>query len=186
MSAGRHCHRCGTVYQSQDLVEYAFRQDASCRTGRGGGRKQICRGCEQDGRDNRKRDNRWTAKARDTIRRHATRLNIDKAELIGRYGWDPKRLAHEAEYQYGNGCSYCFEPYLSMGHGLSDITLDIQDPAKPPSYRLNTKWCCQTCNRKKGRMTPEEFELDRQMWAARREAQRLAEANPASAGRLFN
>lgn len=98
------------------------------------------------------------------IRRHATRFGIDRDELVTVFGWDPQRLAHDAEHQYTNWCSYCDKPYAGMGHGLSDITIDIQDRARPPYYRTNTKWCCQTCNRRKGVMTPEAFEADRQMW----------------------
>jgi hypothetical protein len=148
-------------------------------------RKHICRPCEQTGRDDRKRGDRWKVKARDTIRRHAVRLGVDKLDLIGRYGWEPTRLAHDAEFQYGNGCNYCGGEYAVMGHGLADITLDIQDPDKAPYYRTNTKWCCQTCNRKKGRLSPDEFEADRQMWAAWDRARQLAEADPAAVGRLF-
>lgn len=50
-----------------------------------------------------------------------------------------------------------------MGHGLADITLDIQDPYRLPFYCTNTRWCCQDCNRDKGDMTPDEFEADRQI-----------------------
>ena len=182
--SGRRCNRCGTVYPSH-LVEYAFRLDASSRQPLTTRRKTICRPCEQTGRDTKKRENRWAVKARDTIRRHAVRLRIDKAELIGRYGWDATRMAHEAEHGYKNGCNYCGREYASMGHGLADITLDIQDPDKPPYYLTNTKWCCQTCNRKKGRLSPEEFEADRQMWPLWEGTRRLVEANPAAVGRLF-
>jgi hypothetical protein len=193
--SGRRCNRCGWVYPHH-LVEYTFRLDTSSRTPHTTRRKTICRPCEQTGRDNRKRENRWAVKARDTIRRHAIRLTearrkaglspVTKDELIFRYGWQPDRLAHEAEHAYKNGCNYCGGEYAAMGHGLADITLDIQDPAGPPYYLTNTKWCCQTCNRKKGALSPEEFEADRQMWAEWKRAQELAEADPASVGRLFN
>ena len=189
MSAGRRCHRCGTVYPPH-LLEYAFRfvggrarvLDAS-RTRRQIG---VCRPCEQTGRDTKKRGNRWAAKARDTIRRHAVRLSVDKSDLIGRYGWEPARMAHEVEHAYKNGCNYCGGRFADMGHGLADITLDVIDRDRPPYYRTNTKWCCQTCNRKKGTLTPDEFEADRQMWAEWQRIRDLAEADPASAGRLFN
>lgn len=80
------------------------------------------------------------------------------------YGWDPARIAHDAKHRYGNGCDYCGQAYAGMGHGLSDITLDVMYRDQPPYYRTNTKWCCQTCNRRKGARTPEQFELERQMW----------------------
>jgi hypothetical protein len=100
------------------------------------------------------------------IRRHADRFGIDKDELITVYGWDPRRLAHDAEHQYTEGCNYCREQYAGMGRGFADITLDIQDRNRPPYYLTNTKWCCQACNRKKGARSPEEFELDRQVWTS--------------------
>ena len=79
------------------------------------------------------------------MRRHAQRLEISKTDLISVYGWDLKRIAHDAEYQYGNGCNYCGHPYRDMGHGYADITLDVVDRGRPPYYRTNTRWCCQTC-----------------------------------------
>jgi hypothetical protein len=102
--------------------------------------------------------------------------------LIGVYGWDPARLAHDAEHQYGNGCNYCGHRYADMGHGLSDITLDVMDRAKPPYYRTNTKWCCQTCNRQKGDKTPEWFETNRQVYEAWSANQLLS---PEARGLLF-
>jgi hypothetical protein len=106
------------------------------------------------------------------IRRHAVRFGIPKDDLVARYGWEPKRLAHDAEFQYGNGCNYCGHQYKAMGHGLADITLDVVDRDKPPYYRTNTRWCCQTCNRKKGAMAPEDFELDRQVYETWKQARR--------------
>lgn len=112
----------------------------------------------------RKRISRWPAKARDVIRRHALRLGVTKEYLITVCGWDAERLAHDAEFQYGNGCNYCGHAYRDMGHGLADITLDIVDRSQPPHYRTNTRWCCQTCNRKKGDKGPAWFEADRQIY----------------------
>jgi 5-methylcytosine-specific restriction endonuclease McrA len=136
-------------------------------------------------RDSRKIDNRWAVKARDVIRRHALRLGYSKGDLIDRYGWEPARLAHDAEYQYDNGCNYCGYPYRDMGHGLYDITLDIQDRDKSPYYRTNTKWCCQTCNRKKGTMTPDAFEQDRQVYETWKRQREVLERDPQQAGVLF-
>ena len=184
MSAGHVCNRCGTLYPPH-LVESAFKLRGLDASRPQRYRANICRACEQTGRDERKVVNRWPTKARDVIRRHAVRLGVDKTDLVGRYGWDPERLAHDAQYQYGNGCNYCGGSYAGMGHGLADITLDIIDRDRPPYYRSNTKWCCQTCNRKKGAMTPEAFEADRQMWELWRRQCELAEAEPAIVGRLF-
>jgi hypothetical protein len=127
-------------------------------------RKWICRPCEQTQRDERKRQNRWPTKIRDVIRRHAQRLDVTRDYLVTVCGWAPDRLMHDGEFQYGNGCNYCGHPYREMGHGLKDITLDIVDRSKPPYYRTNTRWCCQTCNSKKGDRGPEFFEADRQVY----------------------
>jgi hypothetical protein len=158
-------------------------QDASCV--KRGYLATVCRPCEQTRRDEVKASDRWDTKARDTIRRHAERLSIPKDELVGRYGWSASVLSHEAEHSYGNGCSYCGERYLDMGHGLADITLDIIDRDKPPYYRTNTKWCCQTCNRKKGVMEPEKFELDRQVFEVWNRQRGQVQASPQDAGFLF-
>jgi hypothetical protein len=146
------------------LAEWAFRKPRATERLSSRTRYRVCRACESTARDLRKHRNRWAIKARDVIRRHATRLEIDKDFLIAVYGWEPQRLAHDAEHQYANGCNYCGELYAEMGHGFADITLDIQDRDRPPYYCTNTKWCCQDCNRKKGAMTPEAFEASRQMW----------------------
>jgi 5-methylcytosine-specific restriction endonuclease McrA len=178
----RSCNRCGTVYPDH-LESVAFRlvgnrvRDAS-RTHRLG----VCRPCEQTRRDRIKKVNRWAVKARDTIRRHAMRLGKTRVELVTRYGWDPDRLAHDAEFQYSNGCNYCGSQYRDMGHGLTDISLDIVDPRSEPYYRTNTKWCCQTCNRKKSDRGPDWFEGDRQVWELHNLALSLS---PDQRGMLF-
>lgn len=179
--SGRRCTRCGTFYEAY-LVARAFRRGTQSEVRMHANfTRAICRPCEQTARDDIKQDDRWKAKARDTIRRHAERLNIPKDDLIRRYGWDPARLAHEAEHAYGNGCSYCGHPYRDMGHGLSDITLDVQDNTQP-YYRTQTKWCCQTCNRKKGTLRPADFEADRQIFE---EWERQQEESAEARGMLF-
>lgn len=184
MVVGRRCNRCGEMYPPH-LVEAAFRsvrtRDASCVRRPG----NICRACADTARDQRKVANRWAVKARDVVRRHAIRLEISKEDLVERYGWNPGLLAHDAEFQYGNGCNYCAHPYIEMGHGLADITLDIQDRSKPPGYRTNTKWCCQTCNRKKGAMTPEAWEAHLEMWRRWASHQQMLKNDPQSCGLLF-
>jgi hypothetical protein len=188
---GRTCTKCSVWYETS-LIERAFRtqrgrRDASRL------RKAICVPCEQEARDKRKRVDRFPAKARDVTRRHALRLSVPKPgawhepeltkeDLVRRFGWDAATLAHDAEFQYGNGCSYCRDPYRDMGHGLADMTLDIQDRSRPPYYRTNTKWCCQTCNRKKHILEPDEWETDLRVYAERQRQLKLA---PEDRGMLF-
>jgi hypothetical protein len=160
----RACIRCSTIYPA-DLVEFAFR--AADRSGIMHPARivrNVCRPCELTHSDEVKRADRWATKARDTIRRHAERFSIDKRDLIQAYGWEPELLARDAEFHYGGDCGYCHKSFKGMPNGLSDITLDIQDRDKPPHYRTNTKWCCQTCNRGKGSKTIEQFEAERLVW----------------------
>ena len=98
------------------------------------------------------------------LRRHAERLSIPKSDLIKRHGWNVSYMAVEAQQTYAGACPYCHATFEGMGHGLQDITLDIVDPAQPPYYRTNARWVCQTCNRKKGRLSPAEFEADREVF----------------------
>jgi hypothetical protein len=154
---GRTCRRCGTTYPPQD-IEQAFqtarnswRVDASLR-------RHICVPCEDKRDDARKANDRWIVKARDTLRRHGERLQgVTKHDLVHIHGWSVRQIAHDAEHRYGNGCDYCHKPYADMDHGYSDITLDIRDRRQPPDYGINTAWCCQTCNRRKGILSPEQW-----------------------------
>ena len=178
---GRHCTRCGTFYTAEDVASgQAFRpdrmrQDASCRT------KLICRPCEESNSDGRKAAYRCASKVHSTTRGHADKLtkprlgahcqawfdpSLTKEILIGRYGWAAGQMAHDAEFQYNNGCSYCHHPYADMGHGVADITLDIFDPRLPPDYGTNTRWCCMTCQRRKGLLTPEKWATKQRIYRA--------------------
>jgi hypothetical protein len=161
----RECIRCHTGYPDE-LIAVMFRT-----TGLMHQTRNVCVPCEETAVDQHKQQNRWTVKARDTIRRHAQRLDIDKTKLIEVYGWDPKLLAHDMQHAYKNGCRYCHELYSTMPHGLSDITLDIIRPSEEPYYAINCTWCCQTCNRAKSNMKAENWEKKRRGYRIRREFQ---------------
>lgn len=145
----KQCSRCREWF----TPEVFFRRTSTHMHMR---RMAVCIGCENTARDNHKQENRWRQKARDTSNRHADKfiergLASSRADFAERYGWNVDRMAHEAEHAFGSGCTYCGHRYLSMGHGLADITLDIVDRDAPPYYATNTTWCCATCNREKGR-----------------------------------
>jgi hypothetical protein len=163
----RRCMQCGTWYAAEEVASgQAFsysgpRERCILRA--------VCRPCEETEHDAR---DRWGKKANATTTGHAVRLRaprtgphceawhdpaLTKETLIKRYGWSLAQIAHDAEFQYANGCSYCHHPYDGMGHGLADITLDIFDPRLPPDYGTNTRWCCMTCQRRKGLLTPEHW-----------------------------
>jgi hypothetical protein len=160
--ADQRCQRCGITYPAR-LVSRAFRQFT--RPSGDGYIYHICRPCEQTAHDNAKQADRFAAKARDALRRHAARLGITKADLTARYGWEVGHMAEEARQTYAGSCPYCFAAFDLMGHGLQDLTLDIVDRTQPPYYRTNTRWVCQTCNRAKGSLAPADFEADREVYA---------------------
>jgi len=111
------------------------------------------------------------SKARDTRRHHANRLGRSISELDQQFGWHLDHLAHDAEHAYENQCPMCREAFKTMGHGPTDITLDITDPTRDPFYLINTRWICQTCNRKKSCTPPEEWAesvLAAEEWKRRR------------------
>lgn len=160
MTDPRACRRCGGTYSEHFFASIGTRVRDASLTSRH--RSAVCRGCRDTERDQKKAKNRFPQKARDTIRRHARRFmaaGVIKAErdLSERFGWDAAKLAHDAEHAYQNGCPYCAAAFKGMGHGLADIQLDIVDPKRPPFYNLNTRWACQTCNRRKSNTPPEVF-----------------------------
>jgi hypothetical protein len=95
-------------------------------------------------------------------------------------------MAHEAEHTYGNGCPNCSKPFAIMGHGLADITLDMNDPKAPPYYGTNTKWICQTCNRKKGKTDPAIWGAITSGWRQWEKQQEKLLRNPLSGLPLFD
>lgn len=120
-------------------------------------RRSRCIACEQNSRDEAKRRNRWTKKARDTLGRHARKYKLSPAEFRARYSWSVERIAHDMEHAFDNTCSFCWKPYADMPGGYASVTIDIFDRDAEPFYQTNTRCCCPTCNTEKGKMTPEEW-----------------------------
>jgi len=146
-------------------------------------RRNICIGCRQEEKDERKRRNRPLAKARSTFYRHADRfikggLAESRQEFAERFGWDVHQMAHDIEHGYANSCPYCHEAFAEMGHGLSDITLDIVDPEKPPYYTTNVKWICATDNKEKQRTPPEHWGAKLAAWDMWRKQQQKLNTDP--------
>lgn len=158
----RICRRCRFVAQGDDEIALWFRRSGKSRL-------NFCDGCRADLRDGPKQINRFTAKARQTFNRHATKyikqgLANDPGDFALKFGWDVKRIAHEMEHAYGNGCSECGLPYEPMGHGPADITVDIWDPRLPPEYGVNTRLICSTDNQQKGDLIPELWAVKKALW----------------------
>jgi 5-methylcytosine-specific restriction endonuclease McrA len=141
-------------------------------------RHPKCIACEQDANDETKRKDRWTAKARDTIRRHAKKYGISPAVFMDKFGWDVPRVTHILKHASENTCCYCRDPYEAMGHGPADITMDIIDPRKEPYLDTNAQPCCATCNRRKGNRTPEEWSVILRCWRKHDQRKRLLLADP--------
>ncbi len=180
-----HCERCGGNYEA-----VGFRKAHALYASSASGRHPICIGCEQTERDAEKIANRLKIKARDTLRRHAakyikTGLVASQEEFAKKFGWDLDRMIHDIEHIYDNWCG-CGAVFKEMGHGLSDITLDICDPRLPPHYASNTRWICQTCNRAKGRMPIELWGARNAYWIQWRKQQDKLKENPLAACELFD
>ena len=153
-------------------------------------RRAICLGCEQDARDSAKIIKRERIKVRDTLRRHAVKfIKLGKADsrvdFSDKFGWNIDDMTHDLEHAYENGCTYCRRLFKTMGHGLSDITLDITDPRQDPFYSTNTRWICSTCNREKSRTPPDLWAAKLIEWA-KYEAWKIAHKNRRYLGPLFS
>ena len=133
----------------------------------------ACIMCELTARNDPTPEERARRKAQSTIVLHAEKYSLAPKEFARRFGWDIERIVYDITHGHENTCPYCYERYDSMGHGLSDITLDVVDPTKEPYYRTNVRWCCQTCNREKAAMPPILWDIrcaTWPLWAKRRDA----------------
>jgi hypothetical protein len=168
----RRCNRCGL----ENDEEAFFRRDTSesrrsASTLAEQQYRAVCVGCEQTERDEIKEADRWLAKARSTISHHCDKFNdrcgtdLTPREFASRFGWVAERIAHDMEHAYGNGCTYCHRLYRSMKNGPSDITVDIVNRDEEPYYVTNTKLCCQTCNKEKGKTPPHLWARKLLAWA---------------------
>src|SRR5262249_44231693 len=141
-------------------------------------RRPVCIGCETTARNDEKGRDRLLAKARDTIRRHARKWGLTAADFCEQFGWNIDQLKHDINHASKNGCPYCHRQFATMGHGLSDITIDIINPKTDPLYTTNTKIICQTCNREKGRTPPEIWAHKLICWARWEKQEELRKKNP--------
>lgn len=144
-----YCRKCGG-----EFTEIFFRRDPSHACD---GRRLVCKGCEQESRDEIKLKNRPKHKVSDALRRHAAKYDMLPTDFSKKFGWKIDSMEHDLNHTYSNGCQYCRRSFKSMGHGYADITIDIHDRERAPFYGANTRWICLTCNREKGTMSPEQW-----------------------------
>ncbi|HKE66807.1 MAG TPA: hypothetical protein VKB59_19450 [Micromonosporaceae bacterium] len=155
----RRCKQCGEIKPLEDFV-----RDQHSR----GGYRPRCALCEIKNRTEDKRDRRERHKARTTRARHARKFDIAIDELEDHYGWTLDAIEAAIICCYINGCppsddgETCGQPVRN----LDDVTVDIIDPTQPPFWGVNTRVICATCNRKKGRRSV----LQRQIEEAERQA----------------
>jgi hypothetical protein len=131
--------------------------------------RSVCIGCQQTGRDRTKQENRFRDKARNCIRKHAERLckkwECSTKEFADRYGWSIDNIEHDLKHAWENGCPSCRKSFRSMGHGISDMTLDIMDPTREPFYMNNVQIQCRTCNTAKGDRPPDQWAIVKIAWS---------------------
>ena len=149
----------------------------------------VCIGCELTERTNKKQRNRPREKARKALSRHATKyikegLVSSAQEFTSLFGYSVDQMAHDIEHAFQNGCPYCGRSFASMAHGLNDVTLDIIDPKRPPNYRTNTRWVCNTCNSEKQKTDADLWDMKCQCWAEY-ERRQVARADDPWYGTLF-
>jgi len=142
----------------------------------------ICIGCETTARTELKNADSWLAKARSTIRRHASRYKKTTKEFVRLYGWDAPRIAHILKHAFDNTCPYCREMYATMPNAQWQVTMDIIDPSKQPYLETNVQPCCQTCNREKSNTPPELWARKLRAWAVWKEHQETRAPEPQQLG----
>jgi hypothetical protein len=162
------CRRCHVTYPD-DLVQAAFQPKGWIRGKmHPSARYRTCYPCVRTAKDQRKGENRWIVKARDSTHHHALTRGISERVLAEKYGWQTERMARDAARAFADGlgvCAECEKEFGSMGHGYADLTIDICRPDEEPYYGTNTRYICMGCNREKHNMTPERWQLRKRVWA---------------------
>lgn len=163
----RRCSRCDGIF---DEATFFARNTRGSAIANPSNRRAVCIGCQQTSRDEKKYANRGLIKARSCLRTHAAKyiargVVATQAEFAERFDWDVKQMAHDINFEYGNGCRRCRRSFATMGNGLADITLDIIDPKKLPYYRTNVRWICRTCNSAKSDVDPDEDGRRLEAWS---------------------
>jgi hypothetical protein len=158
----KKCSKCGGEWDEEAF----FRKNTEHR--RSGqvylATHSVCIGCELTERNDPTPEERARRKAHNTLVHHADKRGMTPTDFAKRYGWNTDRMVYDIMHGHMNTCTYCWEKYERMGHGLSDITLDVIHRDREPYYRTNTKWCCQTCNREKATLLPELWERRLIVW----------------------
>ena len=173
----RTCKKCGGTYSE------TFFQSHCNHTRIVTFKNNVCIGCQQTARDEKKYVNRPLVKARNTYFSHARKyiergIIQDANDLRRLYGWDIPQMAHDIDHSFKNGCPYCRKKFADMEGGLHSVSLDIINPVSPPYYETNVRWVCLTCNKEKQRTPPDIWGARLQDWKHWRERKTSMELNP--------
>lgn len=155
---GKQCNKCRQIWDLEAC--YRKRNRPHEELGAPSSYHPTCVMCELTDRNDPTPEERARRKAQNSIILHAEKFNMKPKDFAKRYGWDVERMIYDIIHGHENTCPYCYERYDVMGHGLTDITLDVVNPKEEPYYRTNVRWCCATCNSEKAAMPPH-------LWAIR-------------------
>lgn len=171
----KKCNDCGGEW---DLEACYRRRRAALGAPSASDFQPTCVMCELTERNDPTPEERARRKAQNSIVLHAEKFGLTPKTFATRFGWEIERMAYDIVHGHANTCPYCYELYSSMGNGLSDITLDVVDPAREPYYRTNVRWCCSTCNREKAAMPPHLWDIRCAAWPAYMQRREAIKNNP--------
>jgi len=180
------CAECREFYGMSFFSPVGFRKNTFEKY-----RERRCKLCRLSARTDAKTGaGRFLVKARNAFSSHAPKflrkgIIQTREELKEVYGWDIPIMAHDIEHAFANNCPACNKPFKKMANGLQEVSIDITDPNRPPHYGLNTRWICQTCNKKKAKTPYEQYAREaqwRRKWERRRKE---LENNPWAGTPLF-
>lgn len=160
------CKECGFSVSTVEDAETMFGVDREIDYNTNRFYRPRCRLCRQTISDDKKKRNRFIAKAGNMVFNHAKRFtekgwgSITPEVLHNVYGWPSVEIiARRIENEYNGACHYCqtsFQDPEYMVHGLADFSLDVINPDDGPSWG-NVRFCCLTCNRIKSHMGASRF-----------------------------
>jgi len=150
------CKKCGYI-DDEDFFPVGFSRVKNLKR-----IHHVCLACVQEEKDREKSPQRSKPKARAILYSHCQKYNrrygtsYTPMGFASKFGWSLDQIVHDIEHAFSNWCSYCGSAYSKMSHGLADVTLDIINPDEP-WYYSNTRFCCATCNKRKGELSPEKW-----------------------------
>lgn len=124
----------------------------------------ICKACEGKERLEKKYndpDYPFDTKARGSIFSHAKKRGLTSPQFCDNFDVSVSYIAmlfkREWNLHYiGFPCVNCEHP---LKDDLSDFTLDVIDPSRPPT-RSNLRIICKTCNVEKGKKDPTKYDFE--------------------------